>query len=101
MAFATGLIWFVLLGAVIVGVLLLVLQVFLSRAENRWLGMVLPVLSFLFSLVFVVQASDGGAAVRSFVVCNISTVLYLLIYFLTRRKKRRNDPMDQMKIRDL
>lgn len=101
MAFATGLIWFVLLGAVIVGVLLIVLQVFLSRAENRWLGIILPVLSFLFSLVFVVQASDGGATVKSFLVCNVSTVLYLLIYFLMRRKKRRNDPMDQMKIRDL
>lgn len=39
-----------------------VLQVFLSRRENRWPGLLLPLLTFLYSLVMVcsVTAYEGG-----------------------------------------
>ncbi|WP_243423745.1 hypothetical protein [Anaerotignum lactatifermentans] len=101
MAFATGVMWIILFGMVLLGIGFLVLQIFLSRAENKWLGLILPGISFLFSLLLMVQASEAGGAVRSFLVGNAGTVVYLLIYFAVRGKKKRNGQLDQMKIKDL
>ncbi len=83
------------------------LQIFLSRREGRWPGLVLPLLTVLYSLlmVFNVQAvGEGipwGPVLASLVVGNIPTVILLAIYAACREKRRRNSDMDKMNIQDL
>lgn len=102
MVMASGvLLWILLLFWLVPFVLFILLQIFLCRKENKWLGLILPAISFLGSLVFLLQATEVRAMVLSFVVTNIGTVVYLLIYVVIRRKKKKNSDMEQMKIQDL
>ena len=102
MAMASGvLLWILLMVWLVPFALFILLQIFLCRKENKWLGLILPAISFLGSLVFLLQAINVRAMVLSFLVSNIGTVVYLLIYAVIRRKKKKNSDMDQMKIKDL
>lgn len=102
MVMASGvLLWLVLLFWLVPFALFILLQIFLCRKENKWLGLILPAISFLGSLVFLLQATEVRAMAISFFVANIGTVVYLLIYVIIRRKKKKNSDMDQMKIKDL
>lgn len=102
MVMASGvLLWILLLFWLVPFVLFILLQIFLCRKENKWLGLSLPAISFLGSFVFLLQATEVRAMVLSFVVTNIGTVVYLLIYVVIRRKKKKNSDMEQMKIQDL
>lgn len=95
------LLWILLLFWLVPFALFTLLQIFLCRKENKWLGLILPAISFLGSLVFLLQATEVRAMVLSFVVSNIGTVVYLLIYVVIRQKKKKNNDMEQMKIQDL
>ena len=95
------LLWILLMVWLVPFALFILLQLFLCRKENKWLGLILPAISFLGSLVFLLQATNVRAMVLSFLVSNIGTVVYLLIYAAIRRKKKKNSDMDQMKIKDL
>lgn len=95
------LLWILLMVWLVPFAALILLQIFLCRRENKWLGLILPAISFLGSLVFLLQATEARAMALSFFVVNISTMVYLLIYFVIRRKKKKNSDMDQMKIKDL
>lgn len=102
MAMASGvLLWILLMVWLVPFALFILLQIFLCRKENKWLGLILSAISFLGSLVFLLQATNVRAMVLSFLVSNIGTVVYLLIYAAIRRKKKKNSDMDQMKIKDL
>ena len=95
----------ILMLALLVGVP--VLQVFLSRRENQWLGLLLPLLTFLNSLVMVcsVTAYEGGVPwgpiLASLISGNIPTVVLLVIYFACREKFRRRSELDKTRIEDL
>lgn len=85
-----------------------VLQVFLSRRESRWPGLLLPpLLTFLYSLVMVcsVTAYEGGIPwgplLASFVLGNIPTAVLLVIYAACREKFRKRSEMDKTRIDDL
>ena len=84
-----------------------VLQVFLSRRENQWLGLLLPMLTFLYSLVKVcsVTAYEGGIPwgpiLASLILGNIPTAVLLVIYFACREKFRRRSELDKTRIEDL
>lgn len=95
------LLWILLLFWLVPFALFILLQIFLCRKENKWLGLILPAISFLGSLVFLLLATEMRAMILSFLVSNIGTVVYLLIYVGIRRKKKKNSDMDQMKIKDL
>ena len=95
------LLWILLMVWLVPLALFILLQIFLCRKENKWLGLILPAISFLGSLVFFLQATNVRAMILSFLVSNIGTVVYLLIYVGIRRKKKKNSDMDQMKIKDL
>ena len=95
------LLWILLMVWLVPFALFILLQIFLCRKENKWLGLILPAISFLGSLVFLLQATNVRAMVLSLLVSNIGTVVYLLIYAAIRRKKKKNSDMDQMKIKDL
>ena len=84
-----------------------VLQVFLSRRENQGLGLLLPLLTFLNSLVMVcsVTAYEGGVPwgpiLASLISGNIPTAVLLVIYFACREKFRRRSELDKTRIEDL
>ncbi len=86
------------------------LQIFLSRREGRWPGLMLPIISFLFSLIYPLNmAAVPGLSTLSllaqlllvWLMANIPTVILLLIYFACREKFRRKNQMDKMNIQDL
>ena len=83
------------------------LQIFLSKRESRWPGLILPLLSFLYSLLMVCSAvayNGGipwGAILASLVLGNIPTVILLAIYFACREKFRKRSELDRMHINDL
>ena len=68
----------VILGVFTGGLLFLVggvlLQIFLSRRESRWPGLVLPLLTFLQSLLLVLNIVDTGSVSQ-----NVLTVLVTLL----------------------
>ena len=84
-----------------------VLQVFLSRRENRWPGLLLPLLTFLYSLVMVCSATayEGGIPwgpiLASFVLGNIPTAVLLVIYAACREKFRKRSELGKTRIDDL
>ena len=101
----TTIVLFVFLFAIVAGGILL--QIFLTRREGKWPGLVLPVLSFLYSLVMALSAvayNGGipwGPILASLILGNIPTVLLLVIYFACREKLRKRSELDKMQINDL
>ena len=95
----------IFLLALLVGVPLL--QIFLSRRESKWPGLILPLLTFLYSLVMALSAvayNGGipwGAILASLILGNIPTVILLAIYFACREKFRKRSELDKMSIDDL
>ena len=95
----------VFLLALLVGAVLL--QIFLSKREGRWPGLILPLLSFLYSLVMALSAvayNGGipwGPILASLILGNIPTVILLAIYFACREKFRKRSEPDKMHINDL
>ena len=94
--------------AVVIGVIWL--QIFLSKKDNKWLGLILPIVAFLFGLLYplnMVAPSDGvtvGFIMQMLLVWllgNIPTIVFLLIYISCRQKKNRNKQLDKMNIQDL
>ena len=88
-----------------VGVILL--QIFLSKRESRWPGLLLPLVTFLYSLVMALSAvayNGGipwGPILASLILGNIPTVILLAIYFACREKFRKRSELDKMSIDDL
>lgn len=92
-------------GFLAIGILL---QIFLSRRQSRWPGLVLPVLSFLYSLLFlcgmVAYDSTLATILHAFfvmVITNIPTIILLAIYRAAREKLYRKSELDKMHIDDL
>lgn len=94
--------------AVVVGGI--VLQIFLSRRESRWPGLVLPAITFICSIVNVLGLTlyIGGAAaswitmsIYTFLLMNIPTAVLMAVYAICREKSKRRREMDRMNIQDL
>lgn len=86
----------------------ILLQIFLSRRESRWLGLILPAVTFLWSLVMLlsVAAYDSlaqaiAAILMVLILGNIPTAVLLGIYFACREKRRKRSELDKMKLSDL
>jgi len=115
---------FVCVGAV-------VLQVFLSRKESKWPGLVLPIISFFFSVVTVVgrvafsintvtqTTTENGEVVEqstaqigdmpttivmalyTFLLYNIPTIIFMAIYAAVRSKRKKQRALEKMSVQDL
>ena len=81
----------------IVGVI--VLQIFLSKRESKLLGLILPVIAFLFGLLYplnMVAPSEGVTAgfivqmIIVWILSNIPTIVFLSIYFGIRGNQHHN-----------
>ena len=89
----------------------ILLQIFLSRRVSRWPGLLLPGVTFFYSLVMLlsVAAYNGNngmegvvAALLSVLVLgNIPTVMLLIIYALCRRGERTQRELNKMNAQDL
>lgn len=89
---------------------IVLLQIFLSERESRWPGLILPILAFLFGLLYPLNMAvpDGGVTVgfifRMLLVWllgNIPTIVLMGIYLGCREKHRRRKALDKMNIQDL
>lgn len=86
----------------------ILLQIFLSKRESRWPGLVLPLLAFLWSLLGPLNVMDTGSVARNILLVlvtllagNIPTLILLAIYWAVREKRRVRDQIDKMKIDEL
>ncbi|WP_330634645.1 hypothetical protein [Anaerovorax sp. IOR16] len=86
------------------------LQIFLSKRENKWFGLVLPLIFFAYSLLMIVSLAifDGmshwdifGLMASTFILSNIPTLVYLIIYFACREKYKQKKELGKMNIQDL
>lgn len=81
------------------------LQAYLSKRESRYPGMVLPVLSFLFSVMIVLGSlmynGDPLSVLIPMFLYNIPTVIHITIYFACREKFSKKKQMDKMNVIDL
>ncbi len=84
------------------------LQIFLSKRESRWPGLVLPLLFFLQSLLLPLNLRDTGSVSQNVLTVlvtllagNIPTLVLLAIYWAVREKRRVRDQLDKMKIDEL
>ena len=83
------------------------LQIFLSRRKSKWLGLILPLLTFLYALALTLNVTsiDGafpwGALLAAFLLGNIPTLVLLAIYWAVREKFRVRDQIEKMNIDDL
>ena len=86
----------------------ILLQIFLSKRESRWPGLVLPLLTFLWSLLGPLNVVDTGSVSQNVLMVlvtllagNIPTLILLAIYWAVREKRRVKDQIDKMKIDEL
>jgi hypothetical protein len=110
---------------------IIILQIFLSKKENKWAGLILPFTSFAISLlaflgILVFTATTGtvttivngeivyeatrqlapisatiGSAVYVFLMLNIPTVILLLIYAACRSRYNKKRSLEKMQVQDL
>lgn len=86
----------------------IILQIFLSKKESKWLGLILPSITFLYSLIIVLgqlmyvdTISFIFTALVVFIMANIPTIVLICIYFGCREKLKKKSELDKMKIEDL
>lgn len=98
-----------IIGVVLIGGLI-ALQVFLSKRESKWVGLALPAISFVLSLLYPLNMTaplDGVIAgfilqlLAVWLLANIPTIVFLAIYFGCREKLRRDKQLEKMNIQDL
>ena len=107
------------------------LQIFLSKKESKWAGLILPIITFGFSLVvflgvLLLSVSRGTmtqiingeiveqttaqiagtssiivSAIYSFVIFNIPTGILLAIYAACRGKRSKQRALEKMSVQDL
>lgn len=68
------------------------LQIFLSRAERKWPGLIFPMAAFLFSFLYPFNMWVGAPPWQVLFVWllgNIPTLILLAIYFACRPKRNR------------
>lgn len=108
MEMATRMMWVTLLVLLVFMVGGILLQIFLSKRESKWPGLVLPGISFLWSLLYLFNLVDTGSVVQNILMAiltillsNIPTLVLLAIYWAVREKRRKRSEIDKMNIDDL
>ena len=85
------------------------LQVFLSKRANKWWGLILPSVSFAFSLLMLLNVAPLDMSMgqlvamvgTTFLLSNIPTLVLLGIYVACRRKFKLRAQVDKMNLQDL
>lgn len=79
-------------------VVLCILQLYFVKKKSKWVGLMLPLITFTFS-VFLLLISPGLETSNiiifiTFILVNIPTAIYLTIFFVYRDKNKQNDKKD-------
>ena len=92
--------------AVITGIIWL--QVFLSKKDSKWFGLILPAISFLLSLIYPMNMISTGDLWQdvllfavSLLLANILTIVLVIIYAAIRENRRKRAQLEKMNIQDL
>ncbi len=108
MNFSLLLLFGILLFILFIGIVFL--QIILAKRENKYLGLILPAICFLLSLIFplnfavfgrVEMLSTAFQLFLVFLLSNIPTLILLGIYWACRQKYRSQNQMKKMNIQDL
>ena len=95
---------------ILIPILAILLQIFLSGKENKWLGLILPGVTLIYSLLAVAglafyEGTSGwevfATILTTFVLTNIPTMILLGIYAACRGKFKKNKALEKMNIQDL
>ena len=97
---------------IFVGILvgIVFLQIFLSTKESKKLGLILPsinfVISILISLIYLLNALTLDVSIFIgilivFIAYNVPTVILMSIYYACRNKYKKKHEIDKMNIQDL
>lgn len=81
----------------------LILQIFFSKAKNKWLGLIIPVFNFIFAIIFSLNATEWGAAIVAFFIMIVPFLINIGIYltYRSKLKEKNNNELNKMKIKDL
>lgn len=106
MAFSLNTIIFLLVCGLVV-----YLQIYFSKIESRWMGLILPGISLIISIIMVLNIAEPpvsismtqriGMVLSAFLTSNIPTIILLAIYSVVRQKLKRQSEIDKMNIKDL
>ena len=94
-----------LLAFVVGGILL---QIYLSKRESKWPGLVLPGICMLYPILLVLNVAVMGnigsvaaTVITAFVLGAVPAIILLVIYFACRSGRNRKSELDKMNISDL
>ncbi len=86
------------------------LQIVLSKKESKWLGLMLPAIFVVLSVIKVLGLPIPPSAAREqtisiifsiILLYNIPAVLLLSIYFICRKNNKKNKELEKMNIQDI
>ncbi len=106
MAFSLNTIIFLLIVSLIV-----YLQIYFSKMESKWIGLILPGLTLIISIIMVLNIAEPpvdisiskriAMVLSAFLTSNIPTIILLAIYSVVRQKVKRQSEIEKMNIKDL
>ena len=95
----------------LLGALVVYLQIYFSKMKNKWVGLILPGLSLIISIIMVLNIAEPSANISTaqriamvlsaFLTSNIPTIILFAIYSVVRQKIKRQSEIDKMNIKDL
>lgn len=95
----------------LLGALVVYLQIYFSKMKSRWIGLILPGISLIISIIMVLNIVEPSVDISTtqriamvlsaFLTSNISTIILLAIYAVVRQKLKRKSEIDKMNIKDL
>ncbi len=83
------------------------LQIFLSKKQNKWLGLILPAAILFLGSFFVLFTMPAGHVLSAFlIIVSIPTIILVAIYCVCRMKIQQKNQLDRkqldkMNIQDL
>lgn len=98
----------ILISLLLIAVVIIA-QTKLSSNENKFLGLIFPSISFIFSILLIsftfsidsLDVSGIFAFILTLILFNIPTLLLLAVYYFSRKKIKKNSAIDRMNIQDL
>ena len=81
-------------------------QILICKYIKGRAGLILPGLSFIISIIFILNIADidGNwwiAVLTTLTMANIPTIIYYLIYRYYDKKEKQKDELDKMEIMDM
>lgn len=95
----------------LLGALVVYLQIYFSKMKSRWIGLILPGISLIVSIIMVLNIAEPSENISTaqrivmvlstFLTSNIPTIILFAIYSVVRQKLKRQSEIDKMNIKDL